>query len=62
MSDPIDQQDEREAIFHAAKIEAIRRNAVIDPGVSGECDLCGEFRARLIKGFCACCRDKRKLA
>lgn len=31
------------------------------PGVPGECDLCGEWSGRLVKGACAPCRDKYKL-
>jgi hypothetical protein len=33
----------------------------IQPGVPGECDLCGEESGRLIGGACAPCRDKHKL-
>lgn len=30
-------------------------------GVPGECDFCGEWSGRLIKGFCAPCRDRYRL-
>ena len=33
----------------------------IEPGVPGECDLCGEDSLRLIRGACAPCRDRYSL-
>jgi hypothetical protein len=42
-------------------IEAIRRKSLIDPGVPGDCDFCGEWSGRLIEGACAPCRDRYKL-
>lgn len=35
--------------------------AAIEPGTPGDCDLCGEWSARLIRGACAPCRDRYKL-
>ena len=35
--------------------------ARIERGVPGDCDLCGEWSARLIRGACAPCRDRYKL-
>lgn len=43
------------------KVAEIREKAKIEPGVAGDCDLCGEWSARLIKGTCAPCRDRYKL-
>ena len=41
---------------------AMREKAArIEPGVPGDCDLCGEWSARLIRGACAPCRDRYKL-
>ena len=34
---------------------------VIPEGDSGDCELCGEWSARLVGGACAPCRDKYKL-
>lgn len=33
----------------------------IQPGIPGDCDLCGEWSGRLIGGACAPCRDKYRL-
>jgi hypothetical protein len=60
MPDAIDLAQEREEI---ATKDAIRRNSSdIEPGKPGDCDLCGEWCGRLIRGTCARCRDKYKLA
>lgn len=41
---------------------AIREAAKdIPPGRPGECDFCGEWSGRLIRGARARCRDERKL-
>ncbi len=31
------------------------------PGKAGECELCGEWSGRLVRGGCAPCRDKYRL-
>lgn len=57
--DDIDLAQEREQM---ATDDAIRRAAKeIPPGKPGDCDLCGEWTARLVNGTCAHCRDKWKL-
>lgn len=38
-----------------------QRAALIEAGNAGECELCGEWSGRLIKGACAPCRDRYKL-
>lgn len=46
------------------EIKARQREAkpfVLDPGTPGECELCGEWSGRLIKGACAPCRDRYRL-
>lgn len=59
MPDEIDLAQERE---HIATAEAIRQAArEIPPGEPGDCDLCGEWTARLINGACAPCREKYRL-
>lgn len=30
-------------------------------GVPGDCDMCGEWSGRLIRGVCAPCRDRYRL-
>lgn len=54
------QQDE-EAIEDAK----VRRHVIVDyevpPGTPGECDMCGEWSGRLIRGVCAPCRDRYRL-
>jgi hypothetical protein len=37
---------------------ATSRKFKLDPGVPGDCDLCGEWSGRLIRGICAPCRDR----
>ncbi len=57
--DEIDLAQERDQM---ATDDAIRRAAKeIPPGKPGDCDLCGEWTARLVNGTCARCRDKWKL-
>lgn len=34
---------------------------LIQPGSPGDCELCGEWSARLVGGACAPCRDRYKL-
>ena len=59
MADDIDRAQERERIDREAAIKAASK--VLEPGVAGECDLCGEWAGRLIGGACAPCRDRYKL-
>lgn len=43
-------------------VEAVRKAAQGMPeGKPGDCDLCGEWSGRLVRGVCAFCRDKYKL-
>jgi hypothetical protein len=57
--DEIDLAQERDQM---ATDDAIRRaSKEIPPGKPGDCDLCGEWTARLVNGTCARCRDKWKL-
>lgn len=59
MPDEIDLAQEREQM---ATEDAIRKTARdIPKGEPGDCDLCGEWTGRLIKGVCAPCRDTYKL-
>lgn len=59
MADEIDLAQEREEI---ATKDAIRRAAKdLQPGEPGECELCGEWSGRLIRGACAPCRERFKL-
>ncbi len=61
MSDVIDQMAERNERMDAATVEAVRANAELVPGEPGDCDLCGEWSGRIVRGACAPCRDKWKL-
>ena len=58
MTDEIDLAQDRERIATDHAVAAVRRAAEIPPGEPGDCDLCGEWTARLINGACAPCRDK----
>ncbi len=46
-------------LAESLRIQATR--AKLEPGVPGECDMCGEYTQRLINGACAPCRDRYKL-
>lgn len=62
MADEADISQVRTEILEASEIAAVReRAAKIPAGVPGECDLCGEWSGRLVKGVCAPCCDKHKL-
>lgn len=62
MSDEIDQQQTRDEILEDAQRKIISDAvAKIPVGAEGECDMCGEWSGRLIRGACAPCRDKYKL-
>lgn len=62
MVDILDQMDEREELANAANIAQARAKAAeIKPGVPGDCELCGEWSGRLVRGACAPRRDKWKL-
>lgn len=62
MADEIDLAQEREHIATTSALNQVREQAArIEPGVPGDCDLCSEWSARLIRGACAPCRDRYKL-
>jgi hypothetical protein len=61
MSDDADLTAAREELADAARIDLIRRKAVIEPGTPGECDRCGEESLHLVRNTCSPCRDKFKL-
>ena len=57
MADEVDAaQDLADKALQLAIAQA-RSKANIPAGVSGDCDLCGEWSGRLIEGVCAPCRD-----
>ena len=60
MSDEVDRANQE---VERSLAEAIRRNRKADltPGKAGDCDLCGEWSARLVGGACAPCRDQWRL-
>ena len=62
MPDEIDLAQECEHIATTSALNQVCEQAArIEPGVPGDCDLCGEWSARLIRGACAPCRDKWRL-
>jgi len=62
MADEIDLAQEREQIATNSAVDDVRaKAAAIELGKPGDCDLCGEWSARLIRGVCAPCRDRYKL-
>lgn len=62
MADEVDRQLERAELLEAANLAQVRRRAdQMAPGKPGDCDLCGEWSARLVDGVCAPCRDRYRL-
>lgn len=58
----MDEIDRADAEIERSLAEAIRlASRDLQPGVPGDCELCGEWCGRLIGGACAPCRDKYKL-
>jgi hypothetical protein len=57
--DDIDLTQLREERMHEARLREAAKP--LQPGVPGDCELCGEWSGRLVRGVCAPCRDKRKL-
>ena len=57
MADDADRAGDRQEIELERSIAAAR-GYVLPEGKAGDCDGCGEWAGRLIKGFCAPCRDK----
>lgn len=61
----MDDADKADGMIEARQGEAqaaIQRKAQeIPKGAPGECELCGEFSQRLVRGACAPCRDRYKL-
>lgn len=54
MADEIDLAQEREHIATTSALNQVREQAArIEPGAPGECELCGEWTGRLIRGACA---------
>lgn len=60
MADPIDLAQDREQLDRDLALASVP-SAKLDPGVPGDCDMCGEWSGRLIGDACAPCRDKYKL-
>lgn len=52
----VDIANEHAQLLLDATIKAVAKD--IEPGIAGECNLCGEFSSRLIRLACAPCRDK----
>ncbi len=62
MSDVVDDADEHARPLLDAQLKAIRDKASQIPvGEPGNCEKCDEFFTRIVKGYCARCRDKYKL-
>lgn len=62
MPDDADRASQDAEILDNAVIKDISQRAnQIDPGIAGECDHCGEYMLRIVRGACCRCRDLRKL-
>lgn len=59
MADEIDRAQQREQQDRDRAIAAATRD--FPAGHPGDCDLCGEWSARLVEGACAPCRDRYHL-
>ena len=53
--------DKAQAGIDAAEAEIRYQAGRMPIGEPGNCDLCGEWSGRLVRGVCAPCRDKYKL-
>ena len=60
MADEIDLAAEHEEMHRQQALAQIKP-FVLQSGVAGDCEICGEWFGRLIGGACAPCRDKHKL-
>jgi hypothetical protein len=60
MADEFDRASELEE-QHRQQALANRPRFEFDPGAPGECDICGRWSGRLVRGACAPCRDQYKL-
>lgn len=58
--DEVDEATERNERRIAEGIARAAAQPLV-PGTPGDCDLCGEWSGRLVRGACAPCRDRRKL-
>ena len=62
MTDEIDTANDLAAERLADTIRQVRDKAsTIPQGQQGECELCGNWSGRIVRGACAPCRDKWKL-
>lgn len=61
MPDELDEIQERIELAREKAVAEIRNKSKLEPGIEGECELCGEWMLRLINGSCAPCRDRYKL-
>lgn len=60
--DDVDITEERARRALEADVMRVRKAAAAMPaGKPGECELCGEWSARLVRGACAPCRDRFNL-
>lgn len=51
-------QSEMEQIDELRKRRENAGRYIIPPGVEGECETCGEWFGRLVRGMCVGCREK----
>lgn len=61
----MDDADKADGLIAAREKEAVaaaqRAAAEMPKGEPGDCELCGEWSGRLVRGVCAPCRDRFKL-
>jgi len=55
MADDIDRANEYVEKLREAALNAPRPK--MQEGKPGECDWCGDYNLRIVKGYCAPCRD-----
>lgn len=62
MADIIDTANDQRDKEEAFRIQSARDQAAKIPiGTPGNCDFCGEWTGRLVRGACAPCRDRWRL-
>lgn len=60
--DDVDITEERARLALEADVMKVRKAAASMPaGKPGECERCGEWSGRLVRGACAPCRDRFNL-
>lgn len=62
MADDADRSQQDAEMLEEMRVRLVASKAAQIPlGAPGDCDYCGEYFVRLVRGHCARCRDKLRL-